>query len=110
MKDWLEELDDEQRAEWETFVKHAREETLRAMDDSAFVMSLIPHEPDVKFAVELGFAIMLDKPILAVAMPGADVPPKLRLVADEVIEADVDVEAGRQRVAQAIERFGEEIS
>jgi nucleoside 2-deoxyribosyltransferase len=39
----------------------------------------------VKFAVELGFAIMLNKPIIAVLQPGGTLPDKLRLVADEIV-------------------------
>jgi hypothetical protein len=40
----------------------------------------------VKFAVELGFSIMLDKPIIAVVAPGTQVPGKLVAVADEIVE------------------------
>ena len=64
---------------------------------SAFMMSLVPKgDVDIQFAVELGLGIMLDKPIIAVAMNGTPVPPGLRRVAHAVIEVgDVDTEAGR---------------
>jgi hypothetical protein len=71
------------------------------MAESAFVMSLVPGgEPDLKFAVELGLAIMLDKPVIAVAFAGLDVPPGLRRVAHAVIELehDLDTEAGQQEL------------
>jgi len=101
--DWLDELTPDERAEWERFVDHVRRSTLQGIDKSAFVISLVPRgETDIKFAVELGLSIMLDKPILAVVMPGAEVPDKLRLVADRIIRADVDLEAGRQQVAAAM--------
>jgi hypothetical protein len=111
MPDWLEELDPEGRQAWDEFVRHFRRTTLEGMHKSAMVTSLLPRrgEFDVRFAAELGAAILLDKPILAVALPGAQVPDKLRLVAD-VIHADVDTEEGRQEIGRALlemkERMG----
>lgn len=61
------------------------------MRNTGAVISLVPAtETDVKFAVELGFAIMLGKPIIAVVRPGTQVPPKLVLVADEIVELGAD--------------------
>ena len=106
MSDWLDELTPPERDEWDRFVEHVRRDALAKITDSAFVMSLVPAaEPDVKFAVELGLAIMLDKPILAIAMPGRPVPRRLRLVADRIVEADLDTEQGRAIVARAIADF-----
>jgi hypothetical protein len=102
--DWLDRLPDDERQEWERFVDQTRRQTLHGMAESAFVLSLVPagDRTDIKFAVELGLAIMLDKPLVAVVMPGAPVPAKLRRVADRIIEADIDREAGRQKVAAAM--------
>lgn len=106
--DWLDELDEEERKGWDEFVEHVRRSTLQQMQESAFVMSLVPRgETDVKFAVELGLAIMYDKPLLAVVMPGSEVPEKLRRVADEIVEADVDVEEGQRRIREALDRMAE---
>jgi nucleoside 2-deoxyribosyltransferase len=106
MSDWLDDLSAEERRGWDQFVDHVRRDTVQKMDKSAFVLSLVPSGgADVKFAVELGLAIMLDKPILAVAMPGAEVPAKMRQVADEFVEADVDLAEGRDAVVQAIQRL-----
>jgi hypothetical protein len=106
MADWG--LDKDQQQEWDRFVDHFRRETLQGIDGSAFVMSLVPRDGfDVKFAVELGAAVMLDKPLLAIVMPGATVPAKLRLVADEIVEADVDTEQGRDLIAAALKRVAE---
>lgn len=55
------------------------------------MVSLVPTEQtDIKFALELGVAIMLDKPIIAVVRPGTRVPAKLVAVADELLEMDLD--------------------
>ena len=106
MSDWPDQLDPDERASWDAFVEHVRTETLVKMDESLFVMSLVPRgEVDVKFAVELGLSIMLDKPIVAVVQPGQPIPERLRMVCDEVVEADIDVEEGRRQVAEAIARM-----
>ena len=41
---------------------------------------------DMKYALELGLSIMLDKPIIAVVTPGTQIPAKLMQVADEIME------------------------
>lgn len=104
--DWLDNLDDEDREVWDEFVDHFRKDALAKMTDSAFIASLVPRgDFDVKFATELGAAIMLDKPILAIVAPGARVSESLRRVAKEIVEADLDLEEGRQQVHEAIRRM-----
>jgi len=105
-RDWMSELDPESREEWDAFVQNVRTDALVKIADSAFVMSLVPRdEPDIKFAVELGLAIMLDKPLIAIVQPGQPVPTRLRMVCDEVVEADLDLEEGRQQIAAALARI-----
>lgn len=61
------------------------------IEASTVVASLVPKgETDIKFAVELGVAIMLDKPIIALVVPGVKVPAKLVKVVDRVVEFDLD--------------------
>lgn len=104
MGDWLNGLTPEEREQWDEFVKHFRRDALEKIAGSAAFVSLLPSgEVDVKFAVELGTAIMLDKPILAVAQPGAHVPAKLRAIADRVLVADLDTEDGGRQVGEALE-------
>lgn len=109
MSDWLDEASPDERERFDEWVAHVRREAVQKMEESAFVASLVPGEVDVKFAVELGISIMLDKPILAICMPGRPIPPKLRLVADVVVEADVDTEEGRLEIVAAIERMSERL-
>jgi len=92
---------------WQTFVEYFRREQLVGISKSAVFMSLVPDEEgDVQFWAQLGCAIMLDKPIIAVAIRGRDVPPKLRLVADEIVRADIDTDSGKQAILEALERVG----
>lgn len=106
--DWLSELGGEDRKAWDAFVDHVRRETVHGIDESAFVMSVVPtDEVDVKFAVELGLAIMLDKPLLIVAQPGAHVPERLRQVAGKVVEVDIDTREGAHELAREVADFME---
>lgn len=93
--------------EWEEFAAYQRSHTVKAMESSAYVMSLIPSadKVDVKFAVELGMAIMMDKPIIAMVQPGIPVPARLRKVVDAIIVADLDTEAGRQQATRQLKEF-----
>lgn len=105
---WVEALDPDDRDEWERFVDHWRKDALVKLESSAFVASLVPDDVfDVKFALETGAAVLLGKPIVAIVMPGAEVPGKLALVCEEVVEADVDTEAGKRLVADALARVME---
>ena len=74
---------------------------------SAFTISLMPAgKPDIKFAVELGLSVMMDKPIILAVPTGSVVPEKLRALADDIVE--VDWEQGSPAVhaviSDAIER------
>lgn len=96
--------DEEQFAE---FVRHVRAETAKKIKESSYVMSFLPTADgvDVKFAVELGLSIMLQKPLVLVVRSDADVPEKLRQIADAEIvidEEDFDTDEGQQRIADRI--------
>lgn len=109
--DWIDSLTPEEREDWDKIVDHFRRDALEKIDGSAFVASIVPPEEkfDVKFALETGAAVLLGKPIMAIVMPGADLPGKLALVADEIVEADLDTEEGRREIAQAISRMTERL-
>ena len=75
---------------WIEYARHAREELVPMISASAFTISLAPGgEPDIKFALETGLSIMLDKPIIVVKAPGDTIPKGLEKVAVKVIEADL---------------------
>lgn len=60
---------------------------LRPMiEDSAISITIAPGDkPDAKIAVELGYTILLDKPILVLAPRGRHIPDRLRKVADKIV-------------------------
>lgn len=104
--------------QWDAFVADFRADAVSKIAESALTISLVPGGDeaddhfDVKFAVELGASIMLDKPIVLLAIPGRVIPPGLRRVAHAVIELehDLDTEAGQQeaqtKITEAVRRFG----
>ncbi len=72
---------------FERYARRVIDDLLPKLQESVASVSIVPDGPaDVKFAVELGLAIMLDKPIALVIRPGIQVPDHLARVADSIIE------------------------
>lgn len=62
------------------------------LEQSAVTFSMVPRgDADVKYAVELGLSIMMDKPIVLLVQPGAKLPSRLVRVADDIVEIDITV-------------------
>lgn len=94
--------DFERTEEWKEFVRHTREHTVAMIENSAIVMSIATDEPDIKWAVELGLAIHMDKPLIVMAQPGQVISEKLRRVADKVVIGDLDIEADQRLLEEAL--------
>lgn len=103
---WEDNLEPEEREQWNRFVAYQREHVLTKMVESACVMSIVPDEVDIKVAVELGMAIYLDKPIILISLPGRPIPPKLERVADRVVTSDIDTEEGRAELFEIMADMG----
>jgi hypothetical protein len=90
------------------WINDVLEEMAPKMEQSAFVISLVPEDRtgDVKFWVELGASIMMNKPILIVAVGGQQLSDKLLAVADEVVYVpDGDVMGSSPAVKAAVRRM-----
>lgn len=76
------------------------------MEGSEVVAQLVPDTPeaDVKFWVELGASIMMDKPIVAIVMKGQSIPKKLEMIADEVIHIEEMNSEAADKLQAAFER------
>jgi hypothetical protein len=98
--DWLDDPDAE------AWARHVVDELVPMVQGSAVTISLVPTgDTDVKFAVELGVSIMLDKPIILIVSPGMRIPAKLAQVADEIVEVgDLLSQAGARQVRAAVAR------
>lgn len=89
---------------WQRYAKHARDELAPMIKDSAITMSVFSGKIDPKMAIELGYMVLLDKPIIAVVTPGAEVPGKLAIVADEIVELAIDDPSFATRLQDAMTR------
>lgn len=80
------------------FAKRVMDEMVPAMHGSAYVITIAPKggEADVKLAVEIGFAILMDKPLIVFVPKGRAVGERLARIADHVLEADMTTEAGQK--------------
>jgi hypothetical protein len=98
--------------EWDRYVKHVRETLVPKIEGSSIFISITPGNPkqvDVKFAVELGLAIMYDKPIIAVIAPGTKIPEKLARVVEKFVELENPQDpTGRERLIEAITEMMDE--
>jgi hypothetical protein len=70
------------------YLDHAEKEMLPKMKDSALTISLFHGEVDIKQCLEIGAAILLDKPIILVASKDKPIPANLKRVASAIIECD----------------------
>jgi hypothetical protein len=76
------------------------------IDGSQFSMFLSDQRIHWRAALELGAAILFDKPLLVVVLPGQPVTAKLRLVATEVVEiSGINRPADQEKIRLAIERI-----
>lgn len=91
------------------FFEHARREMFPKLRDSQMVVTLFAGEPDPKLCMELGAALLFDKPILGVAMGDFEIPDRLQRLLTDTVRID-DTESlregpGADRLAAAIERL-----
>ena len=82
------------------------------LEDSTVSVVIAPyttdenHQYDIKFAVELGLMILMDKPILTVQHPGTTVSKKLELVSDKIVHADIGTPEGHALLEEAMRDMG----
>lgn len=68
--------------------RRANRELLPMIRSSAVSLTLWPSngEPDAKLAVELGFTLLLGKPLVFLKPVGGTIPPNLERLADAILE------------------------
>ena len=96
--------------QWKAFADDVKTELVPKLKSSALSIALYSGgDPDPKQAIELGYMVLLDKPIIIAVLPGSVVPNNLMKVADEIVEVDFDdvvktgerIKAATIRVAKA---------
>lgn len=88
-----------------------RREVLPHLAASVMLVQILdPDGLDIQAATEIGCGLLLGKPLLVVAMPGATVPPGLARAADEVVlDYDPKDAEAEQRFMAAIGRLQAEL-
>lgn len=90
--------------EWHEHAEHFRTNVLPNIVGSKHCLCIVPETDkfDVKFALEIGAMIMLDKPIVLLVSSERTVPPRLARVADKIIEVDLTTKAGQDATQQRL--------
>lgn len=73
----------------EQFLDHARKSGMvDALYSSAFVLAIDIDRPDLPMALQIGVALLYEKPLLIVLRPGQYCPERVRYLADEVVQLE----------------------
>jgi hypothetical protein len=81
------------REDFRIWADDMRKRLIPKMEGSQSVLMLAPDlkaDFDISFALQIGACILLEKPLILVIHPGKVVPPKLRTIADKIIEVNLD--------------------
>ncbi len=72
--------------EWKEYARRAHDELHPKIKDSAITVQLFSDEPDPKVAIELGYSLLLGKPLLILKHVDHEVPVHLGRIAEGVLE------------------------
>ena len=86
------------------WMKQVRRGLLPKLRESGFTCAIVPEGPDIKMAVEVGFTLLMGKPLLLVVPPGRRVPDGLVRAADAIVEWSDDPAVMARRLKDAIEQ------
>jgi hypothetical protein len=84
------------------------------MKSSAHILMIAPSlnaEFDIEFALQIGACILLEKPLIVLVHPNRTIPPKLKAIADRIIEVDLsdpENNAAGNQIRQALTDFGKQ--
>ena len=99
--------DDPFESQWfRDFSARVTAELIPDIRGSAITISIAPGigDVDVKYATELGFMILFDKPVIIVADREDKINEHMRRVADEIVIGDLGTQAGQDAFKAAIDR------
>jgi hypothetical protein len=98
--------------EWKRWLGQVAEENARQIGSSAVFLGLFTdnYRESATCLLQLGIAIMLDKPILMVVPPDVEVPDNLRRVATAFCQIDMRAEGSAEVAARWLKGKIEELS
>jgi len=96
--------------EFKAFARDFLDKVAPHIRESGYVMAIAPGEgeEDVKIAVEIGYAILLGKPLIVFQPEGKVVAEKLLRIADKVIRYDMNDKASWERAQQELKNYMEQ--
>jgi len=86
----------------EQYLEHAKSEMFPKLKSSAISVTLLNDNPDPKLCLELGAAILFDKPLIIVVSRGERVSSNLRRVATVILEGNPNDPAFQLQLTNAI--------
>jgi hypothetical protein len=88
-----------------TLSENARTDLIPKMKASRFCLAMMDEHADLYLALQIGLALVLDKPLFLVVAPGAWVAPRLRQMAEAIIEGSFRDPATKSKFETAIMAF-----
>jgi hypothetical protein len=93
--------EDPEVKEW---LESAGRDMLPKMKDSALSIAIFSGTVDPKLCMEIGAAILYDKPIMLLVTDDQQLPPTLEKIAAAVVRGDPCTEATKNKLTAAISR------
>lgn len=92
-------------SDWEGYSHHVAKTLLPGLRETEVVAALYngPDATDVKMATEIGYALLLGKPIVLIASYGTSIPDQLRQAAAAVVIGDMGDPQTRLDLATALD-------
>lgn len=90
--------------DFQAFLRRAKEQMFPKMKNSA-ISVMILGDPDPKLCIELGAAILYDKPILVLVPEDANIPANLTRCASAIIQGNLKDPKTAKRMQEAIDKI-----
>lgn len=90
--------------EFKAWLKRAKEEMFPKMKESALSVTIFNSEPDPKLCIEVGAAVLFDKPLIILAPNGAKLPANLKRLASAIIFGSPSEESTIRELNAAVTR------
>ena len=84
------------------YLKRAQEEMFPMMKDSAMNVVILNANPDIKLCLEVGAAVLFDKPIILLVPEEMPVPANLKRLASSIINGSPDDPRVQEEMRNAI--------
>ncbi len=85
------------------YLDHAEKKMLPKLMESALCVSINATKPDIKQCLEMGAAVLFDKPIVLVVPEGTQVSSNMKRCAAIIIHGDITKSKVKQELTQALQ-------